>query len=82
MQIEENPVSKHEVSRADCKTKLQFCRKRKALTQRDLAKLAQVNLRTLQAYEQGRKQINRASWDTVSRLADVLGVDPKDILEE
>lgn len=77
----EIPESKRKVLRISSRTNLQFCRKLKALTQRELAELAQVNLRTLQGYEQGRKQINNASWDIVSRLAAALEVDAKDILE-
>lgn len=65
----------------DYKTNLQYYRNLKRITQAELAKRAGVNLRTLQGYEQGRKNINNAQTATVSRLATVLGVSVQDLLE-
>lgn len=42
------------------------------LTQKELANIAQIKLRTLQEYEQGKKDINQAAAFTVFRLACAL----------
>lgn len=68
--------------REDYKTNLQYFRNLKRISQAELAERAQVNLRTLQDYEQGQKPINNARAGTVARLADVLGVSIRDLLEE
>lgn len=75
------PVPSLEVCREDYKTNLQYYRNLKRLTQAELAKRADVNLRTLQDYEQGRKNINNAKTATVSRLATVLDVELTDLME-
>ncbi len=62
-------------------TALQAQRKKAGLTQMQLAEKANVNLRTLQQYELGAKQINRASFQTVMALCNALGCKPADILE-
>ena len=62
-------------------TKLQAKRKMLGLSQSQLAKRADVNLRTLQEYEIGQKDINKASSETVYRLALALNCEVKDILE-
>lgn len=70
-----------DICKDDCKTNLQYYRKKKWLTQAELAQLADVNLRTLQDYEQGRKSINGARTETVTRLAQVLGCKVNDLME-
>lgn len=54
-------------------TKLQDLRKASGLSQSQLADLSGVNLRSLQYYEQGAKDINKASAQTVFALARALG---------
>lgn len=68
--------------REDFKTNLQYYRNLKRISQAELSERAQVNLRTLQDYEQGQKPINNARAGTVARLADVLGVPIQDLLEK
>ena len=80
MVAEMTPI--RELCQEDYKTNLQYYRNLKRLTQAELAKRANVNLRTLQDYEQGQKSINGARSATVSRLADVLGVAITDLLEQ
>lgn len=75
------PIPGLELCREDYKTNLQYYRNEKRLTQAELARRANVNLRTLQDYEQGQKNINNARTATVSRLAEVLGVTITDLLE-
>lgn len=54
-------------------TKLQTIRKASGLSQSQLADLSGVNLRSLQYYEQGAKDLNKAAAETVFALARALG---------
>ena len=63
-------------------TNLQEYRKKSGLSQSKLAKQAGVNVRTLQDYEQGRKNINLAAAITVQKLAEALGCASWEILED
>ena len=51
------------------------------LTQSQLAKYSKVPLRTIQQYEQRRKNINIAKADTVAALAQALSCNIKDLFE-
>ncbi|MCC8139517.1 MAG: helix-turn-helix domain-containing protein [Lachnospiraceae bacterium] len=62
-------------------TALQAQRKRTGFTQKQLAEKANVNLRTLQQYELGAKNINKASFQTVMALCNALDCRAEDILE-
>lgn len=62
--------------------KIQEIRKARGLSQRELAEASGVNVRVLQHYEQGFKDINKAAAETVKALADALGVKMEDLLEE
>lgn len=59
---------------------LKFMRESKGMTQAELAEKAGVNLRMVQNYEQGFKDINKATVLTVLRLAEALDCDVYDIL--
>ena len=59
---------------------LRRIRKASDLTQSQLAKAAGVSLRSIQLYEQGAKDLNRAAIDTVRRLSSVLCCDVEDLL--
>ena len=50
------------------------------LTQKDLAYMSGVNLRSLQDYEQGHKKLACASGDTLLRLSTVLGCSLEELL--
>ncbi|MCD8286163.1 MAG: helix-turn-helix domain-containing protein [Clostridia bacterium] len=63
------------------KSRLQQVRKQIGYTQKQLAEKAEVNLRTLQQYEAGAKDINKASVQTVMNLAKVLCCSVEDIIE-
>ena len=56
-------------------------RLRAGLTQKDLAKLSEIPLRSLQQYEQKQKNINKAQAEYVLRLAQVLCCNPVELLE-
>lgn len=63
------------------KTQLQRLRAYAGLTQAALAKRSGVSLRSIQMYEQGRKDINKAQGMTLRRLAAVFGCREEDLLE-
>lgn len=62
-------------------TKLQQQRKHCGYTQKELADKSGVNLRTLQQYESGAKELAKASVSAVFALANVLGCKIEDLLE-
>lgn len=51
-------------------------------TQVELAKMSGVSLRSIQMYEQRNKDINKASVETICRLAKVLGCSAEDLIEK
>jgi DNA-binding XRE family transcriptional regulator len=56
---------------------LKRLREQAGLSQRELAEASGVPVRTIQQYEQGQKEIRRAAWETVSRLAAALHCRPE-----
>lgn len=63
-------------------SKLQDRRKAAGLSQSQLAEQVEgLKVRTLQRYEQGALDINKAAAVTVVRLAEVLGCEVVDLLE-
>lgn len=62
-------------------TNLQEYRKKRNISQRQLAEQTGVNLRTLQDYEQGRKPLGQAAALTVLRIAKALGVTVEDLVK-
>lgn len=64
-------------------SKLQERRKSAGLSQSQLAdKVEGLSFRTLQSYEQGLRDINKAEAATVRRIAEVLGCNIEDLLED
>ena len=63
-------------------TNLKRIRAAYGCSQAELAKLSGVSLRSVQMYEQRNKDINKASVETVSRLAKVLGCTIEDLIEK
>lgn len=61
-------------------TNLQKKRKEAGYTQHELAARSGISIRTLQYYEQGVLDINKASASTVYRLAVALGCQMEDLL--
>ncbi len=62
-------------------TRLQKQRKLCGYSQKELSQKAGVNLRTLQQYEVGTKELNKASISSVMSLASALGCKVEDILD-
>lgn len=56
-------------------------RESKGLTQTQLAEKSGIDVRMIQHYEQGSKNINHAWVETVLKLADALECDIREILE-
>ena len=61
---------------------LKNLREKNNLTQKELSKKANINLRTLQDYEQNHKNIKNARAITVYQLAKTLNCKMEDILRE
>ena len=64
------------------KSRLKFFREYKGLTQAELAEKSGINVRMIQHYEQGTKDINTASVITVLQLAEALDCDVYEIIND
>ena len=62
--------------------KLQQKRLEAEMTQQQLADASGVNVRIIQYYEQGYRDINGARVVTVKRLADALGCRIEELIED
>lgn len=62
-------------------SKLKEARERAELTQKELSERSGVNLRTVQNYEQGYKDINKAQGLSLYKLAKALDVTMEDLIE-
>lgn len=63
-------------------TNLKRIRTTYGCTQAELAERSEVSLRSIQMYEQRNKDINKASVETVYRLAKTLGCNVEDLIEK
>ena len=63
-------------------TNLKRIRKIYGYSQSELSERSGVGLRSIQTYEQRNKDINKASADTIYRLAKVLGCTMEDLIEK
>lgn len=61
-------------------TKIAILRRKCGQTQAGLAKLADVNLRAIQKFESGERDIQSASLAVALRIADALNVHPRDLI--
>lgn len=64
------------------KSRLKFFREEKGMSQSELAKASGVPLRNIQAFEMGYRDINKAQVITVLQLAEVLGCDVYEIIND
>lgn len=60
---------------------LKMIREKSGFSQSQLAKVSGVNVRMIQKYEQGTKDINKAQVLTVYKLADALKCNIEELLE-
>lgn len=63
-------------------SKLKELREKKGLSQSQLAKDTRINIRTLQAYEQGQRDLAGARIDTILRLCMYLECDLQTLFED
>ncbi len=63
-------------------TNLKLLRQRAGLSQRMLAELSDIPIRTIQQYEQRQKNINKAQAEYLVRLAKVLCCEAGDLIEK
>ena len=63
-------------------SKLKKVRVLRGYTQESLSELADVNIKSIAAYEQNPEKLSSASVNTVYRLADALGVEIEDLLNK
>lgn len=61
--------------------KLTEIRKKRGLTQAELAEASNVSCRTIQEYEQGRSDLNKASVITVYHIAKALDCTVEELIE-
>ena len=61
--------------------KLKEIRTQQGLSQSLLSKKANVSLRTLQAYEQGDRDLNKAQAETVYKLAQALDCTIEELID-
>lgn len=52
------------------------------LSQSELSAITGVNLRMIQFYEQGKKNVNHAHADTIFKLANALNCNMEDLIEK
>lgn len=62
-------------------TRLQYVRRAVDMSQSELSKKSGIPLRTLQSFEIGARDIDKASVVTVLKLAQALGCKIEDIIE-
>lgn len=63
-------------------SKLKDTRTRVGISQSKLAEKSDVNIRMIQQYEQGIRDINKAQVETIYRLAVALSCKIEDIIEK
>lgn len=64
------------------KSRLKYFREDKGWTQEDLAENSGVSLRSIQMFEQGNRDINKAQVITVLQLAEALECDVYEIIND
>lgn len=62
-------------------SKLQRIRKMRGLTQRQLAEQCNISIKTVQAYEQGTRKLEKANKNTILKICEVLKCKISDIIE-
>lgn len=69
------------IARTNSPTELKIIRQAAGLSQKALAEKSGVSLRMIQQYEQRKKNINKASIESLMNIAGVLGCRPEDLTE-
>lgn len=61
---------------------LQSERKKRKISTDDIAHLTGISRRTIEAYENGQRDIRKASYESLAKIAKVLGISIQEMLEE
>lgn len=61
--------------------KLKQIRKIKGLTQKQLAEQCNISVKSIQAYEQGTRKLEKANKNTILKICEVLNCKIGDIIE-
>ena len=69
-------------SHSSSETRLKTLRTRSGYSQNGLARESGVPVRTIQQYEQRQKDINKAGFESIIKLAAALSCEPYDLLEK
>lgn len=64
------------------KSRLKFMREEKGMSQSELSRKSGVSLRSIQMFEQGNRDINKAQCVTVLQLAEALDCDVYEIIND
>lgn len=63
-------------------TNLEVIRCGKKMTRKELSEKSKISIRTIESYEQRKRNINNAKMDTIIKLSKVLNCKIDDILEK
>lgn len=72
----------HKIKPDNNPTALKIIRVNRGITQRQLAELSGVPIKTVRCYESRERDIKNAAFATVSALANALMCDPTDLLQD
>lgn len=70
-----------DIMKKDVETNLARLRKAKGLSQSQLAKKADISIRSIQLYEQRKSDINKAQYNNLKSLANIIGCTIENLLE-
>lgn len=72
----------NDIMKNGSETNLAQLRKARKLSQSELARAADISIRSIQLYEQRKTDINKAQYNHLKSIAKVLGCNPEDLSEE
>ena len=61
--------------------KLKKIRKMRGISQKNLAKYCNISIKSVQAYEQGTRKLEKANKNTIIKICEVLNCKISDIIE-
>lgn len=61
--------------------KLKYIRKKKCMTRKELSEKSGINIRTIESYEQGYRDLRKANIETILKLCKILVCELRDLLK-